>query len=334
MKAVVLEAPDDFGLRDVPEPSTEGSLLRVISGGICGTDRKVVSGQMPAKLPVILGHEIVGEVIAPAPGSTLSPGTRAVIDPSIWCGVCDVCRRDLPHLCPGGGLIGRDADGGFAEYITAPDARLHALPVGMSVEDMTMIQVLSTCVHGQSLLKSDIGQTALVVGLGVAGLLHVQLLAARGVRTIIGVGRSAGKLELARTMGASIAVTPDEAIAAVNDLTLGRGVDIAIDCVGTRDALVQAMSAAGLGASVLLYGLVPPPADGMPTYDWYKKELTLVNTRAARPRDITAAICAVRDGLVSPGRLITSAYSLGDVHEAIAASARSDQVKVILTISA
>jgi threonine dehydrogenase-like Zn-dependent dehydrogenase len=334
MKAAVLEGPGRFSVRDWAEPEPGGrALVRVQSGGICGTDLKIVHGDVPSNIPVVLGHEVVGRVEVPAPASSIPAGARVVVDPSFSCGLCSVCRRDRPHLCPHGGLIGRDDDGGFADLIAVPDSRLHVLPAAMSGADAVMLQVLSTCMHAHSQIRLELGQTGLVVGLGTAGLLHVQLLAARGVRTIIGVSRSPAKRALAMEFGATSVAGPAEALALVAEVTEGRGVDIAIECAGKAETLIQAMEAAGYGASVLIFGTTAPVADGMPTYEWYRKELTLLNPRAARPRDFTAAISAVRDGLVSPARLITSSYSLDEFEAAVMAAARPEQIKVMLTVA-
>jgi threonine dehydrogenase-like Zn-dependent dehydrogenase len=338
MRAAVLDGPGQLGLVDRPEPPAAGrALIRVLAGGICGTDLKIVHGDVPARRPVILGHEVVGEVAVPAPdsasGRAIPAGTRVVIDPSFSCGNCAVCLRDLPHLCPSGGLMGRDDDGGFAEVIAVPQARLHPLPAGMSASDAVMLQVLSTCVHAQTRIRPQLGQTAVVIGLGVTGLLQVGLLRARGITAIVGVSRSPAKRALAMELGAAAVAAPDGALALVADVTGGHGVDIAIECAGKTEALLQAMTAAGEGGTVLIFGTVTPSADGMPTYDWYRKELTLVNTRAARPRDFTAAISAVRDGLISPGQLVTASYPLAEIGAAIAAAGRPAEIKVMLTMA-
>jgi L-iditol 2-dehydrogenase len=334
MRAVVVEGPGRFGIQDLAVPASAGrALVRVERGGICGTDLKILHGEVPAKVPVILGHEVVGRVEVPAPDPGAVPaGTRVVIDPSSSCGVCEVCRRDLPHLCPHGGLAGRDEDGGFAEFIAAADRRLHPVPEDMSAEDAVMLQVLSTCVHAQTRIHPEIGGTAVVVGLGVTGLLHVRLLAVSGIATIVAISRSAAKRSLALEFGATAVAAPADALALVASVTGGSGADIAVECVGKPESLIQATAAAAPGASVLIFGTISPVADGMPTYEWYHKELTLLNTRAARPRDFTAAISAVRAGLVSPGRLVTSRYPLEDIGAAVEAAGRPGEIKVTLGV--
>lgn len=335
MKAAVLSRPGQIDVRDYPQPEAgSAALVRVTATGICGTDLKIVTGEIPVATPLVLGHEVIGRIDQPSskPGA-LPSGTPVVVDPVVSCGVCDVCRNDLPHLCPRGGLIGRDTDGGFAEFIVVPEARLHAVPPGMTEADAVMLQVLSTCVHAQTRISPGLGSTAVVVGLGVTGLLHVALLAARGVTTIVGVSRSQAKRDLALSFGATVTAQPSAAPAAVAQATRGRGAQIVVECAGTQDSLSQATDLAGLGASVLIFGTVSPAADRMPTYEWYRKELTLLNTRAARPRDISAAIRVVQEGIVRPGRLVTSRHALADIGGAISAHHRPGEVKVTMGIS-
>ncbi len=334
MRAAVVTGPGQLSVADRAEPGRgDHAIVAVQAGGICGTDLKIIHGDVPARTPVILGHEIIGEIAVAAPGSAMPAGTRVVVDPSICCGTCAVCRHDLPQLCPNGGLMGRDDDGGFAGLIAVPDARLHPLPADLPATDAVMLQVLSTCVHAQTRLRLQLGQTAVVIGLGVTGLLHVSLLRASGIRLIVGVSRSAARRALALELGAAAVAPPSAALALVAEVTGGAGADIAIDCAGQAETLAQAMTAAGAGGSVLIFGTVTPSADRMPTYDWYRKELTLVNTRASRPRDFSTAIAAVRDGLVSPGQLVTASYPLEETAAAVAAAGTPGEIKVMLTMS-
>lgn len=334
MRAVVVTGPGQLHVTDRAEPAPgDHAIVAVQAGGICGTDLKIIRGEVPVRAPVILGHEVIGEIAVAAPGSAMPAGTRVVVDPSVSCGTCAVCRRDLPQLCPHGDLMGRGSDGGFTGLIAVPGDRLHPIPGDMPITDAVMLQVLSTCVHAQTLIRPQLGETAVVVGLGVTGLLHVGLLRASGIRSIVGVSRSAARRALALQLGAAAVAPPAEALALVADVTAGAGTDIAIDCAGQAETLIQAMSAAGAGGRVLIFGTVTPSADGMPTYDWYRKELTLVNTRAARPRDFSTAIAAVRDGLISPGPLVTASYQLEAAAAAVAAASSPDEIKVMLTMT-
>ena len=102
-------------------------LIRVTHSGICGTDYKIYSGAIPVRYPRIMGHEMIGEVVE-ARGSDLRPGQRVIIDPELYCGACFHCRIGQTHLCPNGQLLGRDINGGFAEFLTAPASQVFRLP--------------------------------------------------------------------------------------------------------------------------------------------------------------------------------------------------------------
>ena len=258
-------------------------------------------------------------------------GARVVVNPAAFCGLCRECRRDLPHLCARGGLLGRDLDGCFAEYVAVPETLLHPLPAEVTADEAALIQVLSTCVHALSGVTVSPEASAVVTGLGVTGLLHVQLLRAMGVRAIVGVTRAAWKRDLALACGASAVVTPGGAAAAVAGATGGQGADIVIECAGTAATLAQAIRLAGPGATVIMFGTVRA-ADGLPAYEGYLKELTIRCPRASRPRDFDTAIrlCAERRLDVTP--LVTGRFPLPDAAQALAASEDPAQLKVVLDV--
>src|SRR5690349_9703104 len=236
MLAAVIERPGAVTVREIPAPRAAGlALVRVGVAGICGTDRKLAAGVFPVTTPRVLGHEMSGWVEVPGPGGAVPAGARVVVNPAAFCGLCRECRRDLPHLCARGGLLGRDLDGCFAEYLAVPETLLHPLPTEITADDAALIQVLSTCVHALSGVAVSPEGRAVVAGLGVAGLLHVQLLRAMGARVIVGVTRAAWKRDLALACGASAVVTPDGAAAAVAEATGGQGADIVIECAGAAE---------------------------------------------------------------------------------------------------
>ena len=333
MLAAVIEGPGAVAVRETAPPQASGlALVRVAQAGLCGTDRKLAAGVFPVTAPRVLGHEMTGWVEVPGPGGAVPAGTPVVVNPAVFCGVCPQCRADLPNLCARGGLLGRDVDGCFAEFVAVPESLLHPLPASVTPDEGALLQVLSTCVHAQSGVPVSPDGSAVVLGLGVAGLLHVQLLRARGVRTIIGVTRAAWKRDLAAASGASVVVPPEEAAEAVAVATGGRGVDLAIESAGTAATLAQAIRLAGPGATVILFGMVSS-ADGLPTYEAYLKEVTIRCPRASRPRDFDTAIglCAGRRLDIAP--LVTGRFPLAKVTEALAASEHPEHLKIVLDVA-
>ena len=325
MRAAVLEHAGTVTIREVPRPEAAGrALVRVGQAGLCGTDIKIANGQIPVAVPRVLGHEMTGWV---AQSRRLPVGTPVLVNPAAFCGHCDLCRRDLPQLCRQGALLGRDTDGCFAEFVAVDEDCLHPLPDGLA--GAGLLQVLSTCVHAQSGLPEV--ASAVVVGLGVAGLLHLQLLALRGTASLIGVSRSAAKRELALAMGATVVATPEAAAGAVADATGGRGAVLAVECAGTPQTLAQTMRLAGAGGTVLAFGITPA-ADALPTYEWYRKELTIRSPRAARPRDCDTAVELAAMGRLELARLVTARFPLADAARALAACAEPGQLKVLLEV--
>ena len=132
MKAMVLTAPSELVLEEVAKPQADARqvLVRVTHSGICGTDYKIYNGSIPVRYPRIMGHEMAGEVVD-AGGSNLKAGDRVIVDPELYCGSCFHCRIGQTHLCPKGSLLGRDANGGFAEYLSAPVSQVYPLPASI-----------------------------------------------------------------------------------------------------------------------------------------------------------------------------------------------------------
>jgi L-iditol 2-dehydrogenase len=186
--------------------------------------------------------------------------------------------------------MGRDLDGVFAELVAVDEHQLLRLPPDLPYSQGPLLQILGTCVHGQDLVQADPGQVAVVNGLGVSGLLHVQLLRARGVDTVIGVTRSDSKLKLAQQLGATAVATPDRASALVEEITGGEGADLLIESSGTLAGLRTVVQLARPGATLLLFGTISDTNGDFPYYLLYLKELSLMNSRGALPRDYAAAI--------------------------------------------
>src|SRR5438067_1880086 len=289
MKAMVLRAPKDLVADDVARPALAGArdvLVRVTHSGICGTDFKIYSGAIPVSYPRIMGHEMVGVVAA---DGALHPGDRVIVDPELYCGDCFHCRIGQTHLCPNGRLLGRDANGGFAEYVAAPRSHVYSLPDAIDSRTAPLVQVLTTCVHAQRQVAMFPGESVAVYGLGVTGQLHVQLAKARGASPVIGVTRSARKRALAEALGADVTVAGGGDLAAeVREATEGRGGDVVIETTGMLPSLAASIDMARFGGRLLLFGIITAKDGALPFYDLYFKELALVGARVARREDSRA----------------------------------------------
>jgi L-iditol 2-dehydrogenase len=334
MKAMVLSAPKELALGEVARPVIgEGQVLvRVTYSGICGTDYKIYSGAIPVRYPRIMGHEMIGEVVEAGPGAAVRPGDRAIIDPELYCGACFHCRIGQTHLCPNGMLLGRDANGGFAEYVTAPASQVFPLPESIDNQTAPLIQVLTTCLHAQRQVNIFPGETVAVLGLGVTGQLHVQLAKARGA-TVIGITRSSEKRELALRLGADLAFPGgEEAIRKVREATEGRGADVVIECTGMLPVLSDGVHMARSGGRLLLFGIITAKQGELPFYDLYFKELALINARVAKSEDYPNSIALVQRGTVRLEPLVSHVMPLGELKAAIGmlGSDNGQRMKIIL----
>jgi 2-desacetyl-2-hydroxyethyl bacteriochlorophyllide A dehydrogenase len=334
MKAMVLNAPKELALGEVARPATgEGQVLvRVTYSGICGTDYKIYSGAIPVRYPRIMGHEMIGEVVEAGPGAAVRPGDRAIVDPELYCGACFHCRIGQTHLCPNGMLLGRDANGGFAEYVTAPASHVFPLPESIDNQTAPLIQVLTTCLHAQRQIDIFPGETVAVLGLGVTGQLHVQLAKARGA-TVIGITRSAEKRELALRLGADLAFPGgEEAIRRVREATEGRGADAVIECTGMLPVLSDGIHMARSGGRLLLFGIITAKQGELPFYDLYFKELALISARVAKSEDYPNSIALVQRGTVRLEPLVSHVMPLGELKAAIGmlGSDNGQRMKIIL----
>ena len=319
MKAMVLRAPGELVLDDVARPGLNAShvLVRVTHSGVCGTDLKIYNGAIPVSYPRIMGHEMVGEVVEAGDAHAFLPGERVIVDPELYCGACFHCRIGQTHLCPNGMLVGRDTNGGFAEYVTAPGSHMFRLPDSIDSRNAPLIQVLTTCLHAQRQVNIFPAESVVVFGLGVTGQLHVQLAKERGAR-VIGITRSAEKRELAEELGADLTIPAGEgAIQQVREATEGRGADLVIETTGVLASLAAAVGMARSGGRLLLFGIITAKEGALPFYDLYFKELALISARVAKSEDYPSSIALVQSGKVRLEPLVSSVMPVWQLKTAI-----------------
>jgi 2-desacetyl-2-hydroxyethyl bacteriochlorophyllide A dehydrogenase len=324
MQAMVLRSPGRMGREEMARPVARAgeALVRVTHTGVCGTDLKIYNGAIRVKCPLVMGHEVAGEVVESA-ASGLERGDRVIVDPVLFCEQCFHCRKGQTNLCPNGKLIGRDSDGGFAEYAVAPATHAFRLPDAIDLRIAPLVQVATTCLHGQRRTPLFAGESVVVLGLGVSGQLHVQIAKARGAGLVIGVSRGAFKREMARALGADMAIESGEsALAKVLEATDGRGADVVIESTGVLPAVAEAIRMARFGGQVLLFGIISAGVldanrGTLPFYDLYFKELTVRNGRAAKGEDFPDMLGLLERGAIRLEPLVTHRMPLGELETAI-----------------
>jgi 2-desacetyl-2-hydroxyethyl bacteriochlorophyllide A dehydrogenase len=332
VKAVRVIGPGRVEVTDVPKPEDgDDVLVRVHQVGICGTDVKILAGKIPVEYPRIAGHEMIGEVVSAPSGSPYPEGTRVLIDPGVACGWCHLCQAGRPHLCVNGGLLGRDVDGVFTEYARVPVERLIPVPPDISDKAAGVLQVLGTTIHAVKTTNPFPGQVAAVIGLGVGGQLITQLLRLRGME-VIGITRSGWKRDLAMQLGATAVAAPDEAESVLDELTEGRGPDLAVEAVGTEATLSQAITMASTGGQVLVFGTITGGSEGLPYYQLYHKELTLLNPRAATVKDYADGVRLTASGALRLDPIVSHQLGLDEAEKAFDLVNDSSSLKVLMTV--
>ena len=290
MKALILTEPSHLEYGDVPVPALADDevLVEVRACGICGSDVHGIDGSTGRRRPpLVMGHEASG-VIAKlgAQVSGWAEGDRITFDSTVSCGHCGFCQQGKVNLCDERRVLGVSCaeyrrDGAFAEYIAIPARILFRLPDNLSFERAALLETLSVAVHAVNRVAAAPGDTAVVVGTGMVGLLVVQALRARGCERVIGVDLDPGRLALAEQLGAETICGDAELVSAtVRERTGGMGADLAIEVVGLSPAVETAVSAVRKGGRVGLVGNFSPRID-LSLQAAVTRELTLYGSCAS-----------------------------------------------------
>jgi len=309
MRAAVLKKPFKMPIEKVKEPTIGKNdvLIDVKATAICGTDLLMYSGKSKAHYPIILGHETTGEVFKIGENvETAKIGDRVIADPVLFCGKCFWCRSGKTNLCIKGGIIGREKNGAFAEYVSVPQTNVFRLPENLTYENGTIVQTLTTVLHSHRLVNISPGDSVVILGLGIGGLLHVQLAKLHGANPVIGITRSQWKLDLAKKLGADFTINAKEDITKkVKEATDGRGADLVIESVGSAETLKECVELARPGGKILQFGISSDFAGDLSLYPFYFKELSIIGSRAAKSEDWDPSISMIAKGDVNVEPLIT-----------------------------
>jgi threonine dehydrogenase-like Zn-dependent dehydrogenase len=325
--------------RNGPPVVTEADqvLLRIRAAGVCGTDVHIWEGRLSfANPPLVLGHEFAGVVEKCGSGVRgFHPGDRVKCDSVIGCGVCDWCRRGATQFCPRGSEFGITRDGGWAEWLIAPERNLHRLPdaVPDEVAAILDVEVLN------ALRKPGIrpGETVAVFGAGPAGLIALQLARILGAGKVVLCGRRRERLELGRQLGADhvVDVASADAVESVSALTGGAGADVVFDAAGTEKAILDGLRALGPQGRAVLYGVPDGPLREFPAKDIVLKDVTVYGALPDRT-GWDELIGLVASGRLDLGHLITHRFPLERAGEALGAmrDRKDGAIKAVLAMPA
>ncbi len=308
----------DVRLEEMPTPKIDpGELLvKVLTSGICGSD--VMEWYRIKKAPLVLGHEIAGEIVKVEKDvKKYKKGDRVFLSHHIPCNTCHYCLSGHHTACETLHTTNYDP-GGFAEYIRVPqlnvDRGVFILPNEVSFEEGTLIEPLACVVRGQRVAQLKPGQSVLILGSGISGLLHLLLAKALGAGRIITTDISKYRLKAAREFGASAVINAKEDVPKhLKELNDNRLADLVIVCTGASSAFTQALQSVDRGGTVLFFAPTKPGINlSVPVNEFWRNEIKLMPSYGGSPYDITVAIELIRSGSVPVKKMITHKLSLKD----------------------
>jgi 2-desacetyl-2-hydroxyethyl bacteriochlorophyllide A dehydrogenase len=337
MRAAVFEGNGVLKIKDVDTPSLlrpDDLLIEVEMCSICGTDVHIMSvppGYV-AKPGTILGHELVGKVVAMGDGvRDLRVGDRVVTNPNDYCGVCAYCRHNLPNLCEDLVPMGIGADGGFAEYVRVTEKVAHKIAKDLPSEIAAFAEPLACVVHASTKITVSPSDSVLVFGAGPIGLLFTQLLKARGAHPIIVSEPVALRREYAVKCGADHAIDPtkEDPVAFVMEETR-IGADYAVDVVGSQ--VWEGVKAVRKGGVVLLFGFNARAKPYVEQHQITNKEVSVLGTWLAND-SFPQAVRILESEALNLRPLITHTLPLERTPEAIEVLRRGEGIEILIDMS-
>jgi len=321
--------------RPIPKIGKGELLVKVIASGICGSD--VLEWYRIKKAPLVLGHEIGGQIVQTGEGvNQYKVGDRIFVAHHVPCNTCHYCLSGYHTACETLHTTNYDP-GGFAQYLRVPslnvDRGVVVLPKEMSYEDATFIEPLACVLRGQRLAQAKLGQTILIIGSGISGLLH--LIAARhaGAGKIFSTDINDYRLKFAQEFGADAVFKANEDIAAkVKERNQGRPADLVIVCTGALPAFAQALSAVDRGGTVLFFACTEPGVNlPVPLNQFWRNEIKLMPSYGSSPSDANIAAGLISGGRLPLSKMITHRLSLADTGLGFRLTAEAkESLKVII----
>ncbi|MBE0429832.1 MAG: alcohol dehydrogenase catalytic domain-containing protein [Thermoleophilia bacterium] len=338
MRVAVYYSNTDLRIEERPVPGIgpDELLVRVEASGICGSD--VMEWYRIHKVPLVLGHEIAGEIVEVGESVTAySMGDRVAVTHHVPCMACHYCASGHHTVCETLRTTSFDP-GGFAEYVRVPAINVELgtflLPDNVSYEEGSFVEPVACVLRGQQQAGLKPGASMLVIGAGISGLLHVMTARALGAGRIVATDVIDYRLKMARQLGAEETIKASEDVPArFRELNGGRGADIVVLCAGAAPAIEQALKSVSRAGTVLFFATTRPEVTyPLPVNEFFwRNEATLTSSYAGSPSDCRAALELIRAGRLPVGQTITHRLSLSEIESGfdLVINPR-DSVKVII----
>jgi L-iditol 2-dehydrogenase len=327
----------DVRVEEVPKPEigADEFLLKVMATGICGTD--VVEWYRLPKAPRVLGHEATGIIDAVGENVTkYKVGDRVFVSHHVPCNNCHYCNKDAHTACETLHTTNY-YPGGFSQYIRVPkintETGVYKLPTTMSYEEGTFIEPLACAVRGQRSADIKKGDTVLIIGSGMAGILHIQLSKLHGAKKVFAADISPDRLKLAAKFGADHVIdAKGDLPQQLKQLNNGLGADKVIVCTGATQAALTALNCVDRGGTILYFAVPDPTVKiPIPITDFWRNETTIRTSYGAAPRDLEEALQILAKKQVNVQDMITHRLDIREIAEGFRLVAEAGKsLKVII----
>jgi L-iditol 2-dehydrogenase len=337
MLAAVYYNNRDVRIQEMPTPeiADDEILFKVMACGVCGSD--VTEWYRVPKAPRVLGHEAAGVVAEAGKNVTrCRVGDRVFVSHHVPCNKCRYCLRGHHTACETLHTTNY-YPGGFAQYVRVPkinvEQGVYKLPDNVSFEEGTFIEPLACVIRGQRLADLQEEDTLLIIGGGIAGILHAQLAKAKGVRNIIVAGVNQYRLRLAQKFGAHCTIdarlnVPQE----LKKINEGRLADQVVICKGAASAALTALECVDKGGTILFFAVPDPTVRiPVPVTEFWRNEVTLKTSYGAAPRDLEESLEVLAEKRLNVADMITHRFSIQQTAEGFRLMAEAgESLKVII----
>lgn len=332
MKAVVFPEAGTIAVEQVEDPrcAPDEVVVRVARSGICGTDLHIYRGEYFGQFPLIPGHEFGGEIVEVGKEVVmdLKLGDRVAVDPNLYCGYCEFCRREQSNQCLNLQTVGVTRAGGFAEYVNVPARACYRVPDALDDQQMAFIEPLACIVYGMKRMSPAPGDSILIFGAGPIGLLLLQALRHRGGGAIVVVDRLPDRLELATQLGATTTLLADDSLPERLREMRPHGFDVVVDATGVPAVIRNAFRYLRPRGQMLMFGVAPMGASiEIEPYQVFRNDWTILGSFALC-YTFQESISWLENGIVDVAPLVSDSVAVADFADAFQRFSKGETLKV------
>lgn len=344
MKSAVYRGIGKIGLEEIEKPKVQPGtiLIKVKACAICGGDLRTFRfGHAAIKPPIVLGHEIAGEIVEVSPDiKKYKVGERVIVAPAIGCGSCSYCLSGWQNMCYHRTTIAHHYNGGFEEYMLIPvDAvkagNINYIPDEVTYLEASLAEPLACVLNAQEVINVGLGDTVAVIGAGPIGCMHAEVARAKGAGKVFLINRSEGRLETTKKFGFDeyICSGKTDAVKEVMELTDDLGANVVIVTAGSPEAQVMGLNMASKMGKVCFFAGLPKdqPSVNLDSNLLHYRQITVYGTFSSAPRHNALALEMIRSGKVSAKDILTHVVTLDKIVEGMDLVKNREALRVTVT---